>query len=72
VQHSVSDNCTCNLLEPMTAGEFLERYEPGVIDLMLDPETALAEDTAKAATIAEKPAADGRYPRAVWEAAYPA
>jgi hypothetical protein len=47
-----SENATAQLLEPMTAHEYLSQFEPGVLALCQDPATALREDTRKAASIA--------------------
>ena len=59
----------------LTAKEFLTRFEPGALNLLLEPEKALREDTLRAAAFASEnglpPAADGRYPVSVWERIYP-
>jgi hypothetical protein len=59
----------------LTAKEFLTRFEPGALNLLSEPERTLREDTLRAAAIATwsglEPAADGRYPLAVWERVYP-
>lgn len=57
----------------MTAREYLLRYEPGVLDLMMDPDTALADDTRKASLIARSLGTCGRfgaYPLPVWRILY--
>jgi hypothetical protein len=58
------------LSTPMTAREYLTRFEPGTLELMADPEAALKEETEKAAVIAIQrglqPSEAGTYPLAVW------
>jgi hypothetical protein len=59
----------------LTAREYLEQYEPGVIDLMLDPDAALHDDTNRAARIAAEcsnPGSRGAaFPVSVWRQVYP-
>jgi hypothetical protein len=68
-----SENATAQLLEPMTAHEYLSRFEPGVLAHFPDPAMALQEDTQKAASIAApyglKPS-NGLFPRVVWDLIY--
>lgn len=58
-----------------TAKEFLDRFEPGVADLLLAPETSLEVDTEYAHALASRyelpKSATGHYPRVVWELVYP-
>jgi hypothetical protein len=70
---SSSENATNELLEPMTAHEYLSRFEPGVLAHVPDPATALQEDTEKAATIAAPyglKSSNGLFPRVVWDLIY--
>lgn len=66
-----------------TAREYLELYEPGVIDIMLDPDTALREDEDRASQVAADIGAQGTvlspadgvfqygFPEYVWAIVYP-
>jgi hypothetical protein len=38
--------------EPMTARTYFEIYEPELLELFMDPETALTEETARAREVA--------------------
>jgi hypothetical protein len=70
---SNSENAATQLLEPMTAHEYLSRFEPGVLALFEDPATALDEDTQKAASIAAPyglKSSNGLFPRVVWDLVY--
>ena len=61
------------LLEPMTAREHMLRFNPNILELFPDPESALREDTARAAAIAAEygvpPSSTGTYPRVIWDMA---
>jgi len=61
------------LLEPMTAREHMLRFNPTVLELLPDPDSALRADTVRAAAIAAEyglpPSSTGTYPRVVWDMA---
>lgn len=61
--------------QKMTAAQYLRLYEPGVLELFLNPEEALAEDTERAATIAaelgKEVSSSGEYEPIVWALVYP-
>lgn len=71
---STAANDPAKQFQPMTAYEFLVRYEPRKLELLPEPDTALQEDEQRAAAIAAryglKPASGGRYPAAIWERVY--
>jgi hypothetical protein len=70
---SMSEDATAQLLEPMTAREYLRRFEPGVLAQLQDPAVALEEDTQKAASIAAPyglKSSNGLFPRVVWDLVY--
>jgi hypothetical protein len=70
---SISENATTQLLEPMTAHEYLSRFEPGVLARFQDPATTLQQDTQKAASIAAPyglRSSNGLFPRVVWDLVY--
>jgi hypothetical protein len=70
---SSSENATAQLLEPMTAHEYLRRYDPAVLVDFPDPATALQEDTEKAASLAAPyglKSSNGLFPRVVWDLIY--
>jgi hypothetical protein len=68
---SAAENATAELFQPMTAHEFLARYKPRTLEVLLELDITLQEDEQKAAAIAAryglKPAIGGRYPAAIWE-----
>ena len=70
---SIPENATAQLLEPMTAREYLSRFGPGTHGLLSEPDRALQEGEQRAAAIAApygfKPSA-GRYPRVIWDLIY--
>jgi hypothetical protein len=70
---SMPENATAQLLEPMTAREYLSRFAPGTRGLLSEPDSALQEGEQRAAAIAApygfKPSA-GRYPRVIWDLIY--
>ena len=70
---SAPENATAQLLEPMTAREYLSRFEPGILGLLSESNAALQADEKRAATLVApyglKPT-DGRYPRVVRELIY--
>jgi hypothetical protein len=62
------------LLVPMTAREYVSRYEPHLLNQCPeDVELTLQCDTDQATAVASKyniqPAADGRLPRVIWDIA---
>jgi hypothetical protein len=70
---SSSENAKTHLLEPMTAHEYLSRFEPAVLALFQDPAAALQEDTLKAASLAAPyglSSSNGLFPRVVWDLIY--
>jgi hypothetical protein len=70
---SIPENGTAQLLEPMTAREYLSRFGSGTHGLLSEPDSALQEGEQRAAAIAApyglKPSA-GRYPRVIWDLIY--
>jgi hypothetical protein len=70
---SSSENASTHLLEPMTAQEYLSRFEPGMLAHLQDPAAALQEDTQKAASLAAPyglTSSSGLFPRVVWDLIY--
>jgi hypothetical protein len=63
-----------HLNDVMSARCFLSRFEPEVLDLILDLEAALREDTSRAGLLALELGLEinqkGVYPRSVWELVY--
>jgi hypothetical protein len=71
MKSTVNDYST--LLGPMTAREHVLRFNPRILELFPDPDTALRKDTARAAAIAAEyglpQSTTGTYPRVVWDIA---
>jgi hypothetical protein len=70
---SFSESATAQLLEPMTAREYLSRFVPAMPGSLLRPNSALQEIEQRAATIAAPyglNSSGGRYPRVVWDLIY--
>jgi hypothetical protein len=71
---STTTDAFAPLLEPMTAKEFLCRFDPPLLKTFVDTETALQEITANAAAIIAEygpaPSPSGTYPRVVWDMAF--
>jgi hypothetical protein len=74
---AISENTAVQMLEPLTAQEYLSRFEPETLGLLLNPDSTLRDYEQQAAAIAagyglessgaSRASSDGKSPRVIWD-----